>query len=284
MLDYRMETFIILCKTMNYRMAAEALNITQPAVTQHIRYLEDYYGCKLFSYDKRRLSMTPQAEILLHYVQTQNYQEKKLIEKINEEKGYCFAIGTTKTIGEYVIADQVKRFLEEPGNIVSVETDNTIRILELLNQGKLDFALIEGFFDRNAYSHKRYRVEPYVGFCSREHPFAGKEVSLKDFMRETVIVREEGSGTRSILEKMLQVNNVTLKDFKRVISVGSLSLLEQLVAGNVGVTFAYQVVGKQNGQLAEFSVGGLQVEREFNYVFLPDTDAEKAVEVFESFR
>lgn len=284
MLDYRMETFIILCKTMNYRMAAEALNITQPAVTQHIRYLEDYYGCKLFSYDKRRLSMTPQAEILLHYVQTQNYQEKKLIEKINEEKGYCFAIGTTKTIGEYVIADQVKRFLEEPGNIVSVETDNTIRILELLNQGKLDFALIEGFFDRNAYSHKLYRVEPYVGFCSREHPFAGKEVSLKDFMRETVIVREEGSGTRSILEKMLQVNNVTLKDFKRVISVGSLSLLEQLVAGNVGVTFAYQVVGKQNGQLAEFSVGGLQVEREFNYVFLPDTDAEKAVEVFESFR
>ena len=284
MLDYRMETFIILCKTMNYRMAAEALNITQPAVTQHIRYLEDYYGCKLFSYDKRRLSMTPQAEILLRYVQTQNYQEKKLIEKINEEKGYCFAIGTTKTIGEYVIANQVKRFLEEPGNIVSVETDNTIRILELLNQGKLDFALIEGFFDRNAYSHKLYRVEPYVGFCSREHPFAGKEVSLKDFMRETVIVREEGSGTRSILEKMLQVNNITLKDFNRVISVGSLSLLEQLVAGNVGVTFAYQVVGKQNGQLAEFSVEGLQVEREFNYVFLPDTDAEKAVEVFESFR
>ena len=284
MLDYRMETFIILCKTMNYRMAAEALNITQPAVTQHIRYLEDYYGCKLFSYDKRRLSMTPQAEILLRYVQTQNYQEKKLIEKINEGKGYCFAIGTTKTIGEYVIANQVKRFLEEPGNIVSVETDNTIRILELLNQGKLDFALIEGFFDRNAYSHKLYRVEPYVGFCSREHPFAGKEVSLKDFMRETVIVREEGSGTRSILEKMLQVNNITLKDFKRVISVGSLSLLEQLVAGNVGVTFAYQVVGKQNGQLAEFSVEGLQVEREFNYVFLPDTDAEKAVEVFESFR
>lgn len=284
MLDYRMETFIILCKTMNYRMAAEALNITQPAVTQHIRYLEDYYGCKLFSYDKRRLSMTSRAEILLRYVQTQNYQEKKLIEKINEEKGYCFAIGTTKTIGEYVIADQVKRFLEEPGNIVSVETDNTIRILELLNQGKLDFALIEGFFDRNAYSHQLYRVEPYVGFCSREHPFAGKEVSLKEFMRETVIVREEGSGTRSILEKMLQVNNVTLKDFKRVISVGSLSLLEQLVAGNTGVTFAYQVVGKQNGQLAEFFVEGLQVEREFNYVFLPDTDAEKAVEVFERFR
>lgn len=284
MLDYRMETFIILCKTMNYRMAAEALNITQPAVTQHIQYLEDYYGCKLFSYDKRKLSMTPQAEILLRYVQTQNYQERKLVDKIKEKKGYHFSIGTTKTIGEYVIADQVKRFLEEPGNIVSVETDNTIHILELLNQGKLDFALIEGFFDQNTYAHKLYQVEPYVGFCSRKHPFAGKEVSLSDFLQETIIVREEGSGTRSILEKMLQINNVALADFKRVISIGSLNLLENLVAENTGVTFAYRVAGKQNARLAEFSVEGLQVEREFNYVFLPDTDAEKAVEIFDRFR
>lgn len=284
MLDYRMETFVILCKTMNYRMAAEALNITQPAVTQHIQYLEDYYGCKLFSYDKRKLSMTPQAEILLRYVQTQNYQERKLVDKIKEKKGYHFSIGTTKTIGEYVIADQVKRFLEEPGNIVSVETDNTIHILELLNQGKLDFALIEGFFDQNTYAHKLYQVEPYVGFCSRKHPFAGKEVSLSDFLQETIIVREEGSGTRSILEKMLQINNVALADFKRVISIGSLNLLENLVAENTGVTFAYRVAGKQNARLAEFSVEGLQVEREFNYVFLPDTDAEKAVEIFDRFR
>lgn len=284
MLDYRMETFVILCKTMNYRMAAEALNITQPAVTQHIQYLEDYYGCKLFSYDKRKLSMTPQAEILLRYVQTQNYQERKLVDKIKEKKGYHFSIGTTKTIGEYVIADQVKRFLEEPGNIVSVETDNTIHILELLNQGKLDFALIEGFFDQSTYAHKLYQVEPYVGFCSRKHPFAGKEVSLSDFLQETIIVREEGSGTRSILEKMLQINNVALADFKRVISIGSLNLLENLVAENTGVTFAYRVAGKQNARLAEFSVEGLQVEREFNYVFLPDTDAEKAVEIFDRFR
>lgn len=284
MLDYRMETFITLCKTMNYRLAAQALNITQPAVTQHIRYLEDYYGCRLFSYDRRRLSMTPQAEILLRYVQTQNYQEQKLVGQLQEKRGHRFAIGTTKTIGKYVIARQIKRFLEDPGNTVSVETDNTMRILELLDQGKLDFALVEGYFDQNTYAHRLYRVEPFVGFCSISHPFAGKTVSLQDFLQETVIVREQGSGTRSILEKLLQLNNVSLQDCKRVISIGSLSLLEQLVASDAGVTFAYQAVGKQNALMAQFHVEGLMAKWEFNYVFLPDTDAEAAVEIFDRYR
>ncbi|MGN1148518.1 MAG: LysR family transcriptional regulator [Lachnospiraceae bacterium] len=284
MLDYRIETFVTLCKTMNYRMTAEILNITQPAVTQHIQYLEDYYGCKLFSYDKRKLSMTPEAATLLRYAYTQNYQEKKLIEELKEKEGYYFSIGTTKTIGEHVIAGTVEYFLRDKKNKLSIETDNTIRILELLNQGKIDFALIEGFFDQHMYAHRLYEVESYVGFCSREHSFAGKTVSLENLLKETVIVREMGSGTRNILERMLQANNHTIDDFERVISIGNLGLLEQLVAANAGITFAYQIAGKHNEMLAEFHVEGWNIEREFNYVFLPNTDAEKYVEIFEQAR
>ena len=70
MIDFRLETFVCLCETMNYRAAAEKLNITQPAVSQHIRSLEQHYGCRLFSYDRRKLSMTPQAELLLRHAQT----------------------------------------------------------------------------------------------------------------------------------------------------------------------------------------------------------------------
>lgn len=284
MLDYRIETFITLCKTMNYRMTAEELNITQPAVTQHIQYLEDYYGCKLFTYHKRKLSMTPQAKILLHHAYTQNYQEQKLIEEMKEKKGYRISIGTTKTIGEYVIAKQVEQFLKEEENRLSIETDNTVRILELLDKGKIDFALIEGYFDQSTYDHRLYKMEPYVGFCSTDHPFANRIVPLEELLKETIVVRESGSGTRSILEKMLQVNNHTLNDCQRVISIGNFGLLEQLVAEDIGVTFAYQIVGAGNAKLSQFRVEGWDIEREFNYVFLPDTDAEKYVEVFEQFR
>lgn len=283
MLDYRIETFITLCKTLNYRMAAKELNITQPAVTQHIKYLEEYYGCRLFLYNNRKLSVTPQGEILLHYVYSQNYQEQKLVEEIKEKKGHHFAIGTTKTIGEYVIMGQVKKFLQEPENSITVETDNTEKILELLNQGKIDFALVEGFFDRNIYAHRLYKMEPFVGFCSINHPFAGRTVSQEELLGETVIVRENGSGTRNILEKNLQANNRILNDFRRVVSIGNFSLLEALVSENAGVTFAYRVVGSNNPMLAEFSVSGWSMEREFNYVYLPNTDGERFVEIFENY-
>jgi electron transport complex protein RnfC len=67
MVDPRIETFLTLCKVMNYRKTAEILNMTQPAVTQHIHYLENLYRCKLFEYDRKTLTMTRQAKILKEY-------------------------------------------------------------------------------------------------------------------------------------------------------------------------------------------------------------------------
>lgn len=284
MLDYRMETFVTLCKTMNYRRTAELLNITQPAVTQQIQYLEDYYGCKLFSYEKRKLLMTAQAKKLLQCVNSQNYQEQKLREEMKETKGYHFSIGTTKTIGEYVLTEQVQHFLEERENRLTIETDNTMHILERLNEGNLDFALIEGYFDANIYEHKLYNKEPFVGFCSKNHPFAGRTIALSELWTETLLLRESGSGTRSILERLLKLNNYSFKDFRRVISIGNFGLLGELVGKNMGITFAYQVAGRKNEQLAEFHVEGWNIEREFHYVFLPNTNAKQYVEIFERYR
>ncbi len=64
MLDFRIETFLTLCRVMNYTRTAQILNVTQPTVTQHIRYLEEEYGCKLFSYIGKTLSLTRQGERL----------------------------------------------------------------------------------------------------------------------------------------------------------------------------------------------------------------------------
>ncbi|MFQ7450307.1 MAG: LysR family transcriptional regulator [Flavonifractor plautii] len=61
MLDFRMDTFLAVCRHRNYTRAAEELNITQPAVTQHIQYLQSYYGVKLFSYQNKRLALTEEG-------------------------------------------------------------------------------------------------------------------------------------------------------------------------------------------------------------------------------
>ena len=228
--------------------------------------------------------MTPEAEKLKYHAQIMHSQEQRLLQDLIPHKGHTLSIGATKTIGEYVITEQIAAFLKDPDNKITVEIDNTARILDMLNQGLLDFALIEGYFDRSRYDSILYRKEPFLGFCSAKHPFAQKEIPLEHLWKENIIVREEGSGTRNILQQLLHAHNHSIDDFARVTCISNFGLLEQLVAQDCGITFAYEAAGNGNPALSSFRVEGWNIFREFNYVFLPNTDSTRNVLLFDSYR
>lgn len=284
MQDHRMETFLTVCETMNYRQAAERLHITQPAVTQHIQYLEAHYGCKLFSYDGRKLTKTEQAELLERGAHAINYQEERLRQDLRVRQAPSLSIGATKTIGEFVIGEHVSRYLDAPENRLSVDVDNTARILERLNRGKLDFAIVEGYYSRSEYEDRLYQTDPFVGLCARDHPLAGRTIPLEELWGENLLLREKGSGTREILENFLNEHNHAVTDFARVTCIGNLGLLERLMERKQGITFAYAAAAAENRRLAQFFVEGWELRREFNYVFLRDTGAKALVELFDSYR
>lgn len=265
MTDIRIETFLTLCNVMNYRKTAERLNMTQPAVTQHIHYLENYYGCKLFIYDKRSLQMTREAELLRKYAENVTYQEKRLKTLLSEKEGCRIALGATKTIGEYVIAEHIAAFLSEPANRISVRVDNTEHLLAALSEGEIDLALIEGFFDSSKYASKLYKKEPFVGICGACHPFAGRTVSLSDVLKEELILREEGSGTREILRQMLADKNRSFSDFRRVTTISNFGLAARILTKGIGIAFAYKAVMENDKHLAEFKVKGWKTEHDFRY-------------------
>ena len=284
MIDTRIETFLTLCRMMNYRKTAEELNMTQPAVTQHIHYLENQYHCKLFLYDRKTLRMTHEAELLKRYAENVLYQERKVAEQLHKHEGFVLSIGATKTIGEYVIADQVSKYLGDPKNRISIEVDNTEHLLRLLSAGELDFALIEGFFDRQQFASRLYRTEPFVGLCGKSHSFAGRTVLLEELWDKNLILREKGSGTRSILEQLLNEKNHTIADFSRVTYIGNFGLMVRLLEKGNSITFAYRAVKNQNENLSVFYVDGWNVIREFNYVFLDNPFSVCAVDYFSSFQ
>ena len=99
MVDYRMDTFLILCQLMNYRKTADALGITQPAVTQQIHFLEREYGCKLFTYQNSRLQKTDAAVTLEKYARAMRLQDQYVREKLGSGVREL-KIGATKTIGD----------------------------------------------------------------------------------------------------------------------------------------------------------------------------------------
>ena len=82
MLDFRTETFLTVCQTMNFTAAVRKLNITQPAVSQHIRFLEEQYHTSLFRYQNKQLFLTRSGEILHKHLLTMKNDEKAVIAEL----------------------------------------------------------------------------------------------------------------------------------------------------------------------------------------------------------
>ena len=284
MLDYRIETFIALCETMNYGKAAEATHVTQPAVTRHIQSLEEAYGCKLFTYEHRVLSLTPEGERLLRHVRNAAYQESKFVESLSPQRGIHLRIGATRTVGDYAIGAHVAHFLEDPDNSIAVSVSNTRHLLGRIDKGLIDFAVIEGTFDRTRYASELYSKEPFAGICPTSHPFAGQTVSLADAMGECLVLREKGSGTREILEQTLAATSHSVSEFSRIVTATSFALISQLLVSLGAITFGYEVLCLPDGSLTTFQIEGWDIVREFNYVSLDNDDAKAAVESFKAFR
>lgn len=279
MIDFRLESFLSVCDTMNYRQSAELLHITQPAVTQHIQHLEKMYNCKLFQYEGRRLRKTKAATILEQYARTMKVCESNMIRKLQNSKIQELNIGATKTIAECIISKYVEDFIRCPDNELSLIVDNTEHLLNLIDSCKLDFALIEGIFDKNQYGHKLFSREPFVGICAAAHPFAQREVTVAELLEETLICREIGSGTRAILETKLLDFNESITHFKRSICISSFQMILDYVKKGIGISFVYEVLAKQSG-LSTFTIKDCQIEREFNFVYLKNTGAEEKIQYF----
>ncbi len=280
MLDHRTETFMTVCNVMNYRETARLLHITQPAVTQHIQFLEKEYGCRLFLYENRKLIKTPAAQMLEDYLRSAQQRENYLREKLKNNGLRKLNIGATKTIGDYVITKQIHRFLDQPDTSLTLIIDNTRHLLQMLEQNALDYAIIEGYFDRNRFGSQLYRREPFVGICRKDHPFAGKEVSVEELLSETLIHREKGSGTLAILEDKLLEHNESIDRFERLICISSFKMIIDLIKSGYGISFVYEVLARSDPELGIFTLKGEPLTREFNIIYLKDADVREKIDWF----
>lgn len=267
MLDYRVLTFLTLYDEMNYRRTAEKLNMTQPGVTQHIHYLENYYGVKLFEYDGRTLSKTKNAQRLKKYFDSVKAEETDIRESFTPTDTIHITVGATKTIGEFVIVPEIRAFLQAPNHNLDLIIDNTENLLHMLEKSQIDFAVIEGVFDKSKYGYHLFKKEAFVGVCAKDHPFAGRTVTLEEVFREDIVVRESQSGTRMLLQNAITDRGFSLDSFHRCSSVNNFSVICDLVAINKAITFAYEPIAHCRDDLATFMVEDMQIQGEFNFVY-----------------
>ncbi len=281
MLDFRVDTFIELCRTRNYTKTAENLHMTQPAVSQHIKYLEEFYGCKFFNYNKKVLTITEQGEVLYKYLLTMSSDANKIREEIKNidisKKNLHF--GATFTIGEFIIPKIISEISSKYPEInISFIIRDTSELLEELKKGNIDFAFIEGFFEKTEYENYLFSKERFVGICAANNPIATEITKFDDIVKERIILRENGSGTRDIFEKILYDNNLSLNDFNKKYEIENINIIKELVKENKGISFIYERAVEKEilmRKLAVINLENFYEEREFNFVFLKNSIHEE---------
>lgn len=271
MLDFRVDTFLAVCKFMNFTKASQYLNITQPAVSNHIRYLENYYNIKLFYYLGKKMQLTNEAKILLEYATTLKHDDiflKKRFQDMKMKQELIF--GATLTVGEYMMPNVIDHFLNKENNvIIKMKVANTKELLNYMNEGKIDFALVEGYFNKLEYDYLYYCQELFI--CVGSNQF---EIDAVDDMsvlfNYNLIIREEGSGSREIIEQYLSDQNLSINDFNNLIEISNINTIKQLVSNNHGITFMYRVAVEEElkaGLLKEIKIAGLSIKHDINFVW-----------------
>ena len=273
MQDFRMDTFIEVCQCMNYTRAAEALNITQPAVSGHIRVLEKHYGVWLFRYEGKNLILTKEGEMLYRAALRMRHDEKRLEEMMHamEQGRQNWKFGATLTIGQYVLPERISQIVRTHPNLnLTMEVANTRQLLTLLDEGVLDFAFVEGYFEKQAYEYQLFSREKFVCVTGQAYELPQQAKYMRELFDSTLITREAGSGTREILERFLQEENYSITDFNKVIEMNNMTAIKTLLEDNCGIAFVYETAVHrelERGVLKKIDLKDFTLSHEFNFIY-----------------
>jgi Transcriptional regulator len=276
MMDSKLSTFINVAKLKSYTRAGEILNLTQPAVTQHIKQLEEYYEVKLIKKKGRQISLTEEGELLLRSAKeveaTSLLLKRELKNKSSVVKRYN--IGATLTIGEFVLPNLLGDYKKLHDNIdVIMHVHNLEEVLKRMSNGEFDLGIVEGPFDKSKFIYKKLKDDELVLVASPLNSISKKsKIEMNEIVKDgRLILREKGSGTRMIFENKLLEMGFSLSDIKIYMEVGSIGAIKSLVEANLGYTVISREAVKREveaGVLSIIPIQGIRILRELNFVFL----------------
>lgn len=283
MIDHRVLTFLTVCQELSFTKAAQKLHISQPAVSQHIQYIEEYYGVRVFVFVGKKLFLTNAGKLLRQSLTSLCNNEVYLREQLLavRDKRKSLRFGATLTVGEFMIAAPLSHFLSLHENAdVSVTVANTRELLTQLDEGRIDFAILEGSYPRHSYRHMPFITDNFIPICGAEYSLGKLSVSdcvqpleLRDLTAERLLVRESGSGTRMILEDSLNEYDMGIEDFPQMITIGNMNTIKDLVIQGCGITFLYETAVKNElitGLIQKIPLKGWSVSHEISVVWKKD--------------
>lgn len=280
-----LRTFIAVVEYRNFTKAAEAINLSQPSVSLHIKHLENYFGVRLIerSIKQKKIEITSGGELLykkaleiIHMLE----ETKNELSNYEEMISGTLRIGASFTIGEYILPAFLGKFSREFPNLsLEVKIGNTASVCEMIRNKELDIGLIEGVVPSSKFKYDYFLKDEMVLALYNTHPLVGKPLSIESLQNQTWISRESGSGTQEYLNLFLSANNIIPKN---IVVFGSNYAVKEAVKNELGITIISSHVTKSDVKTGEISniILGEKYVRYFSYILPIDTTPAKAIKVF----
>jgi DNA-binding transcriptional LysR family regulator len=272
----KLETFLTVARERSFSKASAKLGISQPAVTQQIKFIEKYLAAKIIERKKNGIKLTKEGDELYKVamrIEKEIYSsEQDILKIINKE--ITFRLGASYTIGTYVIPGPCLNTIGKAiNNDIKLDIDLTDRIVEKIKDRKLDVGLIESPVMDNDLIYREWLEDELVVVSNVPISKTLKTEELYDF---SWICRNEGSHTRRVVSEVFDEIGVSCKEFNVLSEVSNTTTVLQSIKKSeknpekpvVSILSKYAVMDEiANGELFEGRLRGYTMTRKFYIVY-----------------
>ncbi|BAV06099.1 DNA-binding transcriptional regulator, LysR family [Filimonas lacunae] len=290
MFDFRLQVFDTVARRLNFTRAAEELCITQPAVTKHIREIEQHFKVQLFHRNGTKIQLTAAGETLLQYTgqlfgiyRNLEFEMSNLAQKHSGK----IRIGASTTVAQYVLPPVLAAFHKKfTAAKVLLTVKNTEQVEQDLQNQQIDLGIIEGRSKNTLFKYTPFIKDELVLVAAAKHPLAKKGViKPEELLRIPLLLREPGSGTLEVMAHALKPLGIKIAQLQKEMQLESTESAKQYVMHSDCMAFlsVHSVVKElEHNECCIIDVKGLAIERDFFFI-RPHGEADALQELFMQF-
>ena len=273
--NFRLKVFRSVCEHLSFRRAAEELHLSQPAITQQVKALEDELGTRLFDRTGGHVVLTAAGRILkkraAELADLAARTQEELAALSGEHSGLLSA-GASTSIAQYVLPRMLGGFKRQHPKVkLQIRSGNTEQVVEWLVEGRIGIGLIEGPALRKDLRVEAFMEDELVLLFPAVHPWSKrKELTVADLKDAPFLLRERGSGTRRVLEQALEKAGLKMREIDVAMELDSSEAIISSVEMGLGIGFVTRAAVLPRlplGKIATARIKGLRIPRNFSFVY-----------------
>jgi len=276
MLSTRHEVFFQVAQEKSFSKAALVLFISQPAISKHIKALEQDYKTKLFERKGLHIELTPAGSLLFeNLLQVKNIQEQtthdiSILTNALQAEGKL-KLGASTTVALYILPKVLSVFHKKQPNIeITLLNRNTEIVLDALIKKEINLGIVEGNGRLSNVDYIPFITDKVIAVCSKKSPIAKKKVyTIKDITILPIALRERGSGTLAVLKTVLEEKGIKENNLLVKVKLGGTEALKNFIIESDCLGFLPQrsvLKEIKHGELIEIAFEGLNIERNFYFI------------------